>query len=371
MPNNLIEQLKKAKQTVHLSAERKAAVRDHLLEMMDGPARAKHALRRTSAQPAGMFGHFSSRFRVMSAVVAAVVLASSGVSFAAQDAQPGDVLYPVKVSVNEEVRAAFAFSPSAKTEVAIKRAEARLAEASSLSSEGKLDADTETELQVRFEEQADAVARHLTELDDDNEGVHASTLAVRFEGTLRAQQAVLASLEHDKEGKGELNDALRGRIRVFAALREHVQAHIDDEGQGTDPAEVAARVQIQEALKVVTDTRGHISENDDEELSRAADVRAKAAERFAAEAEAKLKDGRYSEAFVLGNNALGAAAEARSFSATRSRGHLNRNTIITTTTVDVSADGSDQPDDKEDKNDDKDKDADNRGDQTSLNVLGL
>jgi hypothetical protein len=331
MPD-IIAQLKKAKETVHLSAERKEAVRAHLLEAMSAPARAEAALARHGARPQATRARFGMRFRIVTAAVAGVVLASTGVSFAAEQTRPGDALYPVKVHVTEPVRAAFAFSPSAKAQVAIARAEARLNEASSLSSEGKLDAATEAQLQATFDEQAAVADRNLNTLHDTGDVQDVAALVVRFEGTLRAQEAILGSLRaaHTGEGQGtttstpDLGASVRGRIQALSEFRALLQSHLaeDADASSTAPtssigqaAESAAQAEVAQALTVTAAIHADLGSNKNADLLRAANARAEVARELAAEAEQKLEAHHYAQAFMLANNAIGVAAEARSLAA--------------------------------------------------------
>ena len=75
-----------------------------------------------------------------------------GVSLAAEGALPGDLLYPVKVGVNEEVRAAVSFSAEAKTEWDARRLERRLEEAEKLAHKKEFNA----EARARVEENLSA-----------------------------------------------------------------------------------------------------------------------------------------------------------------------------------------------------------------------
>ena len=104
-----------------------------------------------------------------------------GVSFAAENAVPGDALYVVKTEVNENVRAALAVSTEAKARWQTKAAERRLQEAEKLSARGELSADVAAKLGAEFSEHAEAAL----------EG--ASTLAA--EGNTDASAEITTSLE--------------------------------------------------------------------------------------------------------------------------------------------------------------------------------
>ncbi len=321
MPDNLIEQLKRAKEQVTLAEDRKAAIRARIVETIDSRVRATDALRRpVHAQQARSFG-FLARMRVITAVVAVVLVGGAGVSFAAQDALPGDVLYPVKIGVNENVQEALAFSIQAKAQVAISHAENRLDEVSSLSAQGRLDAETETRLRANFEERSQVAEAAIEKLHERDDLQGAASAAVRFEGVLRVHHAVLASLEEDDQdtsGTGgdetDLNNSIRDRIAVLAGLRAHLEMDISED---------AARLHVSDALKAAVSAMAFLQEknNTGDNASARAEVEAKAAVQFAADAQAALDAGSYNTAFVLSNKAIGTAAEARSL-ATASA-HLN------------------------------------------------
>src|SRR3989344_2570438 len=85
-----------------------------------------------------------------------VLCVGGGVSFAAENTVPGDALYSVKTSVNENVRAAIAVSTEAEARWQAQAAQRRLAEAKELSARGELSADVEAELGAAFSEHAEA-----------------------------------------------------------------------------------------------------------------------------------------------------------------------------------------------------------------------
>lgn len=93
------------------------------------------------------------------------VLVGSGTASAAQGSLPGDLLYPVKVSINEKVEAALAPSVAAKAEVAARQAERRVEEAQELAAQGRLDEKTADALTESFDAHA-AQAVALAEPDE-------------------------------------------------------------------------------------------------------------------------------------------------------------------------------------------------------------
>lgn len=130
-----------------LSAREKVEMRELLQEFMEfKPKRATPPARRTSF----LFG-----FKPLLALsLCAALVLTTTTAAAAEQALPGDLLYPVKVHVNEEVRAFATASTEEKAAWALERAERRLDEALLLDSEQRLTEERRHEL-------ADAVDKHL------------------------------------------------------------------------------------------------------------------------------------------------------------------------------------------------------------------
>ena len=82
-------------------------------------------------------------------IIVALLLGGGGTSFAAQSSLPGDVLYPVKIHVNEAVRSSLTFSTASKASLETELAEARLKETEELAAEGKMNAAMHKVAEVR------------------------------------------------------------------------------------------------------------------------------------------------------------------------------------------------------------------------------
>jgi hypothetical protein len=160
-------------------------------------------------------------------ILIALLLAGGGTSYAAQNAVPGDVLYPVKVGVNENVRTALAFSSRDKAAVETELITERLEEAQRLAAEGKLDAKAEAEIQAR-------VAAHYQEALKNDERVYA-------EGDLSASASLRSSLEGTFRTYADVLGSARG---VRTGLVGDLTAYADavSKTQATATAAVSAEV---------------------------------------------------------------------------------------------------------------------------------
>ena len=79
-------------------------------------------------------------------VIVAVLALGGGASFVAESSVPGDALYVVKTSVNEEVRGILAVGAEADAKWEAELAVRRLEEATKLEARGELTAEAATEL---------------------------------------------------------------------------------------------------------------------------------------------------------------------------------------------------------------------------------
>jgi hypothetical protein len=110
-----------------------------------------------------------NRMRILSFVAVFLVL-FSGVSYAAEGALPGDVLYSVKVDVNEELRSLFNFSPEAELAWEKEKIERRVSELEALEEEGEVSDEAKAELAMNLSEHVEDINKIFDELDRDADG---------------------------------------------------------------------------------------------------------------------------------------------------------------------------------------------------------
>jgi predicted aconitase with swiveling domain len=101
-------------------------------------------------------------------VVFALVLTSTGTSFAAESALPGEALYGIKVNVNEEIKSLVAFSADAKARVGVERTTKRLKEAEELSKQGKLTPEAQVIIKKNIKSHGDDIKKSLKVLASTN-----------------------------------------------------------------------------------------------------------------------------------------------------------------------------------------------------------
>lgn len=181
--------IKKAGEHISLTPSEHERMRGVLHAYMEmKPVRSSQSIATISTQ------HWFFSLRPVAAVLVLMLFVSSaGVSYAAENALPGDALYTVKTSINEPVRGALAVSASAKVAWATSVAGERMKEAATLAAEGRLSSTTQQELQTSFETHAQEATRaiQMQASSTPDEGAEA---AVRFEAQLSEYGALLAQV---------------------------------------------------------------------------------------------------------------------------------------------------------------------------------
>lgn len=125
------------------------------------------------------------KFSMTSKIVLTLIFAlSAGTAGAAEFSAPGQLLYPVKVSINEEVRAAVAVGAEADAQWSIRRIERRAEEAERLAVEGTLSADAGARLAMEVDSHVSSTHASIQRLEAQGRSEEASQLQLRLESTL-------------------------------------------------------------------------------------------------------------------------------------------------------------------------------------------
>lgn len=172
---------------VSLLEEERNQIRESLLSYID----------KTPAQSGGIsFPQVRSPYTrwIVVAVVAGFIVASSGISYAASRSVPGDLLYPIKVGVNEKVMGYMAFSSKSKAEVQVDLAERRLEEAVKLQQGSDTDAQMWVDLRTNFNTHVATYESRVEKLKEVDE-VAAETIDKKFKASLEEHSSVVAVLQ--------------------------------------------------------------------------------------------------------------------------------------------------------------------------------
>lgn len=156
------------------------------------------------------------------------VTVGGGVSLAAENALPGDALYPVKVSVNEEVRARLSTSAEARTDWEIKRLERRLSEAATVVARGEVKDEVRAQIEENFARQADKVEARIAELEEKGNIVAAAELSSNSEAVLNVHERILAKLSGEALVMNTAADAESSTSLMFSAPADEAKSKKGD-----------------------------------------------------------------------------------------------------------------------------------------------
>ena len=192
-----MEQFFRKSKEVKLSPEEKEMVKQNLISFMEtNPV----GYGRPSAIPAfGRFGIILRNLRPVVALGLIAVLLGGTTSYAAEGSLPGDLLYPVKVNINESVQVWLATSDEAKARLGANLAEKRLEEAEALAAEGRLNAEVRANIEFRFEEHAKSFDKSAKKIEAREDTKASAEFYSDFEASLRAHERILSQLGYEKD----------------------------------------------------------------------------------------------------------------------------------------------------------------------------
>lgn len=259
------------------------------------------------------------------AVIAVITLmVGGGTSLAAESALPGDALYPIKVSVNEEVRGALTISDEAKARLAANLAERRLQEAATLAAEGKLTAEAQAEIESRFNAHVEKFEARANKLAAKGRANAAAELSSNLEASLKAHSQILGSFEAEAEADADtdidtdtrveirpLITAIKVGIGTIEKTRTNAEAKVS--ADVASDVEAAAEGKLKAAINKIAEVRGAIERTRGSVSASStaqAESRLRLAEEAMAEGKAELEADEFAKAFISFNRAHRLAQEA-------------------------------------------------------------
>ncbi len=176
-----------------------------------------------------------------------VFVLTSGVSFAARGALPGDVLYPIKISFNEKVESLLSVTPRAIAVTKASHIVNRLKEVETLASDKKLDVSAQMQAKVQLDEDAEKVVSTIEKLHTSGDGVVAQQVSSDLKNSLENHQVILAQLSESPENynERELISDFAGSISVQIAHLSRTEARLNGEsGEGRDEADTFSATRV-------------------------------------------------------------------------------------------------------------------------------
>jgi hypothetical protein len=288
-----------------------------------------------------IFSIFNTRiitFKRSVAIAVICALAAGGsVSYAAENALPGDPLYPVKIYVNEGTREALAFSGKAKTQLAVELANRRLEEAAKLAVKGGLTAQNEEHVNASAKNQIKDAQEKIAELKKKDASA-AADASIDLNSVLSAHRIVLARAEDQKQ-KEHNESSVRsiqvlssivsaaeneskteedsGRITAAATIQSHAATPMNTATNSTamtsPETQQAAQGKEKAARKKLADVAREVlrTSSSSETASTPAEVKFSQAQAMLVQGETMLAAGSYGDAFNAFQQTIQLAQEAK------------------------------------------------------------
>ena len=275
--------------------------------------------------------HLKMPAKPMPILLILTLMIGGGFSAAAENSLPKDVLYPVKIEVNEKVRGWFATSPEAEAQWQTTLIERRLQESEKLAAEGQLDADTQADLESDFEVHAQKAREGIDQIDNDNEVGTGADISSRLESSLKAHEQILLRLSDQNEDNNSIKIhplLLKVRLNADKASKDRGDLEnkliIKTENQTNLKSEIDAKIQAD--IESAADNKLNAAQNKIDEVRRFIEqVKDSVKVEAIAEAQAELRladkaifDGKmkmetkaYGESFALFQKAQRIAQEAK------------------------------------------------------------
>jgi hypothetical protein len=172
--------------------------------------------------------HFFALHRVGAMAMCAVLLMGAGgggAVYAAEDAMPEDILYPVKLHINERFMGAMHRTPERKVEWDQRRLDRRLREAEHLSEHSGLTEQRREMLEQRIEDRVDSFQKHIEGVPEERRAM----LEENFQNRFDKHQEFLEKLESGEVTRGEMQKFKKRMLDVHSRVRKPRDIHLKNE----------------------------------------------------------------------------------------------------------------------------------------------
>lgn len=228
---------------VRLSTDEKLATREKLQAFMRAnPVRGEADVRQLEQEAHLNFlsSLKSMMLKPLPITLSALLVLGGGTAFAAERSLPTEALYPIKIQVNERVRATLTPTSEGKAKWQARVAERRLEEAERLALKKNFNTETQAQIELSFDEQAKLVQEKIARLKAEGNIEGAIELSNSFQASLKAHEAILTQLDAQHENK-----------EAFDPLLEKVKLNASVISSGKDELDATTSIDAQAELKLI------------------------------------------------------------------------------------------------------------------------
>ena len=288
------EQFKKKSESIRLRAAERADLRDRLVSYMEyHPLPSGMRVERISGEKRGISSEpfsviaFNVRY-VRNAIGMLAALLVVAIPVVAEWSVPGDVLYPIKRNINEELRSTLTLSPYAKVEWETKRLERRIAEARLLAEKGELTPEKEAEVVAAVRAHTDAAQQEIAHLRQEDADT-AAIAEITFASALEVQSEVLAG-DTQPETYDETGSSVDALVYAVQEVVADAKEAVDEATPSYEKLLGEVEAETTTAYELFASVQPQISDEQRQDIERRlADIERKVAEAIALYAEGSIQ----------------------------------------------------------------------------------
>jgi len=257
-----------------------------------------------------LFTLFKQTKSMTAVIIAIMLIAGGGTTFAAEGAVPGDFLYTIKTEVNENVKSAFAISSEAEARLQARLVEERLEEAEELAVRGELTAEASADLSARIQTHTNQAEEQSEKEEAKGDYESSATVRASLEGSFRAYADVLAGLNTRVSGND--GESLITDIRSYAEITANAQATATATIDASVDVKATAQATIDRADNYLTEVEVKLTQAASElsaQVYTRAELRLAEAVAVQAKAKASFQTEVYQAAYTAAQAAIGIASE--------------------------------------------------------------
>src|SRR3989344_7141957 len=246
------------------------------------------------------------KFKLMPLILALLLTFSGGTALAANSALPGDLLYPVKVGMNEQIRGALAFTGEAKAGYQGDLAARRIEEIEKLVAEGRLEVALKEKIEESFEKHSENTLNLIDELEAKGNFEAAAAVGARFEASLKAHDELIARISDNSEfirvRLESTLERLNSRLDVAARARIDAETRLESgESESKNRVEATIEAKIQQSERAIDSTQDDFDQYESklsDRIKTEVESRIKSAEESHAKGVINLEAGDFVAAFI-------------------------------------------------------------------------
>ncbi len=245
-------------------------------------------------------------------VACLILILLAAPAYAAQNALPGDVLYPIKIGINENIEAVIVFDKEEKARIAVKHALERAEEIELLAAQGRINAAREATAHARIAHDAKIAQQKIAQLKAQGEIDEAIRISSDYESKLIAHNKNIKDMEKNASDDAQVKlTEIRNNIRGYALASAKQRNMFEDSLDASSTIIIAKKtalgefnnseVKIKQAEQFVATPTLQAATR----IQGIEEVRSKVetAKKTLEEAQEKLEVGAYDTALILFKNA--------------------------------------------------------------------